>query len=307
MLRRLLATHVAFFLASLLITSSSEASVSLSGGNTGIVGDWVTISFTTGLGPDATLAYGTTYTQVLGLEPLLSVSGRGSLPDGWNVGLTVSRGGLGGDYRVERLPEATVWRTTPLLGPFLSYTLEWGAANYVVRPVGLTGIRGTAAVTVSTAQIPLDSVVGVSASAGYRQNGYSIGGTHSAWWASMQFSFTVSPSVSSSLTYFRQDPWSTSPLLFDNMGASNYIAGSASFTPAPGMTIGHGQTYDFLARAISSRTYSFNLTLAPGVVGGLSWDDVTRKLTTSVSTPDIGYVSMILELPTGRVFLSYTR
>jgi hypothetical protein len=194
-----------------------------------------------------------------------------------------------------------------LLGPFLSYTLEWGAANYIVRPVGLTGIRGTTAVTVSTAQIPLDSGLGVSASAGYRQNGYSVGGTHSAWWASTQFSYTVSPSLSSSFTYFRQDPWGTSPLLFDTMGASNYVAGSASFTPAPGLTIGHGQTYDFLARAISSRTYSFNLTLAPGVVGGLSWDDIARQLTTSVSTPDVGYVSMILELPTGRVFLSYTR
>jgi hypothetical protein len=205
------------------------------------------------------------------------------------------------------LPEATVWRTAPLLGPFLSYTLEWGAANYIVRPVGLTGIRGTTAVTVSTAQIPLDSVIGVSASAGYRQNGYSIGGANSAWWASTQFSFTVSPSVSSSFTYFRQDPWGTSPLLFDTMGASNYVAGSASFTPAPGLTIGHSQTYDFLARAISSRTYSLNLTLAPGVVGGLSWDDVARQLTTSVSTPDLGYVSMVLVLPTGRVFLSYTR
>ena len=265
------------------------------------------MSLATGLGPGTTLAYGTTYTQVLGLEPLLSVSRRGLLRDGWNVWLTVSRGGLGGDYRVERLPEATIWQTAPLLGPFLSYTLEWGAANYVVRPVGLTGIRGTMAVTVSTAQIPLDPAIGVSASAGYRQNGYSIGGTHSAWWASTQVSLTFSPSLSSSVTYFRQDPWNTSPLLFDTMSASNYVAGSASFTPAPGLTIGHSQTYDFLARATSSRTYSFNLTLAPGVVGGLSWDDVTRRLTTSVSTPDIGYVSMILELPTGRVFASFTR
>jgi hypothetical protein len=307
MRRHLIALTVAFSLILVLRVLPSEASVSLSGGNTGIVGDWLSISLTTGLGPDATLAYGTTYTQVLGLEPLLSVSGRGSLPDGWNVGLTISRGGLGGDYRVERLPEATVWRTAPLLGPFLSYTLEWGAANYIVRPVGLTGIRGTTAVTVSTAQIPLDRFIGVSASAGYRQNGYSIGGTNSAWWASTQFSFTVSPSVSSSLTYFRQDPWGTSPLLFDTMGASNYVAGSASLTPAPGLTIGHSQTYDFLARAVSSRTYSLNLTLAPGVVGGLSWDDVARQLVTSVSTPDIGYISMILVLPTGRVFLSYTR
>jgi len=91
------------------------------------------------------------------------------------------------------------------------------------------------------------------------------------------------------------------------MGASNYMAGSVTVTPGPGLTLGHSQTYDFLARAISSRTYSFNLTLAPGVVGGLSWDDVARQLTTSVSTPDIGYVSMILELPTGRVFVSFTR
>jgi hypothetical protein len=307
MRRYLIALTVAVSLIPVLRVLPAEASVSLSGGNTGIVGDWLSISLTTGLGRDATLAYGTTYTQVLGVEPLLSVSGRGSLPDGWNVGFTVSRGGLGGDYRVERLPEATVWRTAPLLGPFLSYTFEWGAANYIVRPVGLTGIRGTTAVTVSTAQIPLDRFIGVSASAGYRQNGYSIGGTNSAWWASTQFSFTVSPSLSSSFTYFRQDPWGTSPLLFDTMGASNYVAGSVSFTPTPGLTVGHGQTYDFLVRSISSRTYSFNLTLAPGVVGGLSWDDVTRKLTTSVSTPDIGYVSMILELPTGRVFVSYTR
>jgi hypothetical protein len=307
MRRYLIALTVAFSLIIVLRVLPSEASVSISGGNTGVVGDWFSISLTTGLGPGTTLAYGTTYTQALGLEPRLSVSRRGSLPDGWNVELTASRGGLGGDYRVERLPEAIVWRTAPLLGPLLSYNLEWGAANYVVRPVGLTGIRGTTAVTVSTAQIPLDPAIGVSASAGYRQNGYSVGGTHSAWWASTQVSITVSPILSSSVTYFRQDPWNTSPLLFDTMGAANYVAGSASFTPAPGLTIGHGQTYDFLARATSSRTYSFNLTLAPGVVGGLSWDDVSRRLTTSVSTPDIGYVSMILELPTGRVFASFTR
>jgi hypothetical protein len=304
---QLIALIVTFFLILVPSVSPTDAAVSLSGGSSGIVGDWLSVSLTTGLGSDGTLAYGTTYSRVLGLEPFLSITGRGTLPDGWNVALTASRGGLGGDYRVERLPEATVWRTTPLLGPLLSYTLEWGAANYVVRPVGLTGIRGTTAVTVSTAQIPLDRVIGVSASAGYRQNGYSTGGTHSAWWASTQFSFNFSSNLSSSFTYFRQDPWSTSPLLFDTMGASNYMAGSVAFTPAPGLTIGHSQTYDFLGRAISSRTYSFNLTLAPGVVGGLSWDDVTRKLTTSVSTPDLGYVSMVLELPTGRVFVSYTR
>jgi hypothetical protein len=173
--------------------------------------------------------------------------------------------------------------------------------------LGLTSIRGTTAVTVSTAQIPLDRVIAVSASAGYRQNGYSIGGTNSAWWASTQFSFNFSSSLSSSVTYFRQDPWSTSPLLFDTMGASNYVAGSVSVTPGPGLTLGHSQTYDFLGRAISGRTFSLNLTLAPGVVGGLSWDDIARQLTTSVSTPDLGYVSMVLQLPTGRVFLSYTR
>jgi hypothetical protein len=303
----LIAPIVIFFLVLVSGALPSDAAVSFSGGNTGIVGDWLSISLTTGLGSDATLAYGTTYTQALGVEPLLSISGRGTLPDGWNVRLSASRGGLGGDYRVERLPEATVWQTMPLLGPFLSYTLEWGAANYIVRPVGLTGIRGTTAVTVSTAQIPLDRVIAVSASAGYRQNGYSIGGTNSAWWASTQFSLNFSSSLSSSITYFRQDPWGTSPLLFDTMGASNYLGGSVTITPGPGLTIGHSQTYDFLGKAISGRTYSFNLTLAPGVVGGLSWDDIARRLTTSVSTPDLGYVSMVLELPTGRVFLSYTR
>jgi hypothetical protein len=193
------------------------------------------------------------------------------------------------------------------MGALLSYTLEAGAANYIVKPIGLTGIRGTAAVTVSTAQIPLDPTIGVSASAGYRQNVYSAGGSHGAWWASTQSSFTFSPSLSTSFTYFRQDPWSTSPLLFDAMGASNYLSGSASLTPAQGLTIGHSQTYDFLARAVSSRTYSVNLTLAPGVAGGLSWDDIARRITTSLSTPEIGYVSMIVELPTGRVFVSYAR
>jgi hypothetical protein len=298
---------VAFSLVLVLIVLPSDAAVSFSSGSSGVVGDWLSISLTTGLSPDATLAYGTTYTQGLGLEPLLSITGRSTLPDGWNVGFTASRGGFGGDYRVERLPEVTVWRTAPLLGPFLSYNIEWGVANYVVRPVGLTGIRGTTAVTVSTAQIPLDRVITVSASAGYRQDGYSIGGANSAWWASTQFSFNFSSSLSSSFTYFRQDPWGTSPLLFDTMGASNYAAGSVTVTPGPGLTIGHSQTYDFLGRAISSRTYSFNLTLAPGVVGGLSWDDVSRQLTTSVSTPDLGYVSVVLQLLTGRVSLSYTR
>jgi hypothetical protein len=303
----LIAPIVALFLVLVSRVLPSDAAVSFSGGSSGMVGDWLSISLTTGLGSDATLAYGTTYSQILGLEPLLSISGRGMLPDGWNVGLTASRGGFGGDYRVERLPEVTVWRTTPLLGPFLSYTLEWGAANFIVRPVGLTGIRGTTAVTVSTAQIPLDQVIAVSASAGYRQNGYSIGGTNSAWWASTQFSFNFSSSLSSSFTYFRQDPWGTSPLLFDTMGASNYAAGSVTVTPGPGLTLGHSETYDFIGRTISGRAFSFGLTLAPGVVGGLTWDDIARRLTTSVSTPDLGYVSMVLELPTGRVFLSYTR
>jgi hypothetical protein len=301
---------IALIVASLLVlvpgVLPSDAAISFSGGSSGVVGDWLSLSWTTGLGSDATLAYGTTYSQVLGVEPLLSITGRGTLPDGWSVGLTASRGGFGGDYRVERLPEFTTWRTASLLGPFLNYTLEWGAANYVVRPVGLTGIRGTTAVTVSTAQIPLDRVITVSANTGYRQNGYSVGGINSAWWASTQFSFNFSSSLSSSFTYFRQDAWGTSPLLFDTMGASSYAAGSVIVTPGPGLTVGHSQTYDFLGRTISSRTFSFNLTLAPGVVGGLTWDDVARQLTTSVSTPDLGYVSVVLQLPTGRVSISYT-
>jgi hypothetical protein len=301
----LIALIVALFLALVSRVLPSDAAVSLSGG-TGVVGDWFSIALTTGFGSDATLAYGTMYTQALGLEPLLSIDGRGTFPDGWNVGFTVSRGGLGAGYRVERLPEVTVWRNTPLLGPFLSYTLEWGAANYVVRPVGLTSLRGTTAVTVSTAQIPLDRTIGVSASAGYRQNGYSVGGTNSIWWASTQFSLNFSSSLSSSFTYFRQDSWGTSPLLFDTMGGANYVAGSVTVTPGPGLTIGHSQTYDFLGRTISGRTFSLNLTLAPGVVGGLSWDDIARQLKTSVSTPDLGYVSVVLELPTGHVSLSYS-
>lgn len=302
----LIALNLACLLVLVLWVFPVKAAISLSGGTSGVVGDWVSISLTDRLGSDATLGYGTTYTQALGLEPLLFVTGGGVLPDGWNLGFTASRGGMGGDYRVERLPEITVWRTTPLLGPFLSYTLEWGAANYVVRPVGLTSIRGTTAITVSTPQVPLDSFVGVSASAGYRQNGYSVGGMNSAWWATTQFSFTFSPNVSSSLTYFRQDPWGTSPLLFDTLGASNYAAGSITVSASPMLTLGHAVTYDFLGRAISSRTYSFNLTLAPGVVGGVSWDDIARQLAISLNTPDIGYVSVNLVLPTGRVSISYT-
>src|SRR5574337_422157 len=81
----LIALIVAFFLVLVSGVLPSNAAVSFSGGNTGIVGDWLSISLTTGLGSDATLAYGTTYTQVLGLEPLLSITGRGTLPDGWNV------------------------------------------------------------------------------------------------------------------------------------------------------------------------------------------------------------------------------
>jgi hypothetical protein len=95
-------------------------------------------------------------------------------------------------------------------------------------------------------------------------------------------------------------------LLFDTMGGANYVAGSVTVTPGPGLTIGHSQTYDFLGRTISGRTFSLNLTLAPGVVGGLSWDDIARQLKTSVSTPDLGYVSVVLELPTGHVSLSYS-
>jgi hypothetical protein len=219
---------------------------------------------------------------------------------------------MGGDYRVERLPEVTVWRTAHLMREFLSYTLEAGAANYIVRPVGLTGIRGTAAVTLSTAPIILNPAVGVNASVGYRENVYSGGALHSAWWGSTQVSFTVSPSVSTSFTYFRQDPWSTSPLLFDTMSATNYLQASVNIAPAPllslaqGLTLGGSETYDFVAQTVSHRTFSMYLTLAPTVVGALGWDEVTRQLTISLSTPEVGYLSMIVELPTGRVFIGYT-
>ena len=103
--RRVSLLTVAAVICILVSPQLVSAQMSLTGGYTSILGHYASGGWGFRLSPATTFTLGSTFSETFGLEPLVGLTTVQQLNRGWNATATVSRGGLGGDYRVERLPD----------------------------------------------------------------------------------------------------------------------------------------------------------------------------------------------------------
>ena len=252
----------------------------LRGGSNSILGDYYQL----GLGfrlRGGTLLFGGTYTDVFGLEPYLAFTRPWSLPSGWTFTFLASYGDLGGDYRVNRLPEVTLSRRVPLSGP-LAFVLDLSAGYYVVRPNNLSGGR-VSAVPQLTATFPLGTAATLTGTLGYRYYGYFDTMSNAQWWGSAVLTLSPSPAFALTFTYLYQDAWGVSPLLFDALSDDHTLAGAVRLRVSPALTLQHSQTYSFISRTISARVYTATLSTPQGLSISVSYDDVPQTLSFSLS------------------------
>lgn len=304
--------------------------VVLRGGVNSILGGYATAGLGFELRAGTLLILGATFTETLGVEPLLSFESTANLGSGWSVSLTVSRGDITGSYRVDRLPEVSLIYGRAIPGTLLNLGLEAGVGHFAVHPAGVSGVRGILAAQLGTSPIHLSPVLTANISTGYRQYVYADRAPHAAWWTSIQLSATPLSAVTTTFTYFRQDITGASPFLFDAMGNAHHVAGSVTFRLGQAVTLQHSQTYDLISQTVSARAYRMTLTLkrsqavdigwddVPRTFSvsysrpdlgslGVSWDDVPRKLSISYSRPDLGAFVVAWEIPTQRISFSFTR
>lgn len=286
--------------------SPGAAQFTLTGGSNGVLGVYLSAGRILRPDPQATLTLGLTYTDALGTEPLVSLTTTRSAGRGWNLVFTTAYGGLGGDYRVDRLPEVSFNTGGGVPGTRLTYGVDVGIANYVVRPTGVNGYRLHSVVQFSTPAVSLGPLIQVTSGAGYRQYAYAAG-LHGAGWGTVQVSLTPAPTLSATLTYFRQVISGSSPLLFDALGQENYISGGVTFRASPAVALTHSQTYSFLTGSISARVYGASVALQGGQALAVSWDDVPRNLSLSYSRSGLGSLSVTWEVPIDRVTFSFSR
>ncbi len=280
--------------------------VVLRGGNNSILGNYGALGLGFALSADTTFTLGSTYTDALGLEPLVALTQTRRVGSDWTLSWTFSRGDIGGDYRVERVPEVTLTTGGNVGG--LGYSLQTGVAHFLVRPTGLDGVRGTLQGQVGTPALPLGSFLALSASTGYTQYIYSGGGAlHGAWWGTVQLSVAPEAVLSMVFTYYRQIPSGSSPLLFDALGSDHYIAGTATLKVVEAVTVQHSQTYSFNSQSITARVYSVTVLLRPGQSAGISWDEVPRKVSFSYSQADLGTLTLGWESATQKVSFGFQR
>jgi len=279
----------------------------LKGGSTGPLGIYLAAGLGFELSRGTTLTLGTTFTERLGIEPLASLSRSVAVRPGWNLGITISQGDLGGDYRVDRLPEIILTRGGTIAGTRLNYTLEASAGHFIVRPNNLSGVRGVLAGQLATASIPLSRFVAISASTGYRQYAYADGASNTAWWESAQLSVTPGPTFSATVTYLRQTATGASPLLFDGMGAENSVEGAVSFKPRQSITLQYSQRYSFISQAILAPVYGATFVFGQGQSAGISWDQGPQTLIVAYSRPALGSLSLSWAVPTRLLSFSFQR
>jgi hypothetical protein len=257
--------------------------VVLHGSSSAVLGQYFSGGLGFDLGAGTVLTLGMTHTELRGTWPLVTLSMTRPITPAWNLAVLASTGEMSGDYRLDRLPEITVSRSGPVAGAALTYRLEAGVGHFVVQPGDRSGARGVVAGQIATPPIRLGPALTADASTGYRHYAYSAGASHGAWWASAGLSLAAAPGLSVALNYFRQVHSGSSPLLFDAMGEENSARGSASFRVSPSAVLTHSQKYGFISRSIEERVYGISFTVAQGVAFTVSYDDVPRKLSASVS------------------------
>ncbi len=279
--------------------------VVLKGGSNSILGTYVSAGFGFALKADTTLTLGATFSERLGLEPLLGLAQTRRVGADWSLNWTASRGDFGGDYRVDRLPEIGFTRGGQV--GTLGYGLEAGVGYFVVRPVGLSAARGVLSAQVATPALSIGPFLALSASTGYRQYIYSDGTLHSAWWRSVQLSVAPDAVLSTTFAYFKQDVSGTSPILFDAMGADHSLVGTATLKLGQAVTLQHSQTYSFISQTISARVYTISVVFPPSQSVSISWEAMPQKVSVSYSRSDFGAFSVGWEVPTQRLSLAFQR
>jgi hypothetical protein len=257
------------------------------------------------LSSDTTLTLGTTFSQVMGLEPLVILRQDRQLGSDWNLNWTLSRGDFGGDYRVERVPDVTLGRG----GHFgsLAYSFGIGAGYFFVRPVGVEGFRWTADAQIATPALSITSFAALSASAGIHQATYSGGASNGAWWGNVQLDINPGGSVSTTFNYFRQTATGSSPLLFVNVGSDEYVSGLATLKLIDTFSISHRLTYSIISQTTSARITTVTVLLGEGQGASLSYDAVPQKFSISYRRSDLGSLSLGYEMPTRFISLWYQR
>ncbi len=278
------------------------------GGNNALLGNYGALGLGFAVSPDTTFTLGSTYTDALGLEPLVALTQTRRVASDWTLSWTLSRGDFNGDYRVERVPEVTL--TTGGNVGSVGYSFQMGAGHFLVRTPSLEAVRGVLQGQIGTSAFPPGSFLGLSASTGYTQYIYSgSGALHGAWWGAVQLSVAPEAILSMVFTYYRQIPSgvSTSPLLFDTIGQDHYIAGTATLKAVEAVTVQHSQTYSLMSQSITARVYTLTVLLRPGQSAGISWDEVPRKLSFSYSQADLGTVTLGWEVTTQRVSFGFQR
>ncbi len=253
----------------------------LRGGSNSILGAY----YQGGLGfrfAGGTLLLGAVYTDVLALEPYIAFTRPWSLHSGWTLTFLASYGDLGGDYRVDRLPEIALSRGASIPGTPLAYSLDLGLGYYSVRPGPLTAARASA-VPQLTATFPLGTTTTLKGTLGYRYYVYTDAMPTGQWWGSAVLTLNPSNTLSMTFTYLFQDAWGSSPLVFDALSDDHTLAGAVNLRVSPALTLQHSQTYSFISQTISARVYGMTVTLPQGFSLSVSFDDVPQKLTVSLS------------------------
>ncbi len=282
--------------------------VVIRGGNNSILGNYGALGLGFALSADTTFTLGSTYTDTLGLEPLVALTQTRRVASDWTLSWTFSRGDIGGDYRVERVPEVT-FTTGGNVGS-VGYSFQMGVGHFLVRTPSLEAVRGALQAQVGTPALPLGSFLALSASTGYTQYIYSGGGAlHGAWWGSVQLSVAPETILSMVFTYYRQIPSgsSASPLLFDTMSPDHYVSGTATLKVVEAITVQHSQTYSIMSQSITDRVYTVTVLLRPGQSAGISWNEVPRKLSFSYSQADLGTLTLGWEVTTQKVSFGFQR
>lgn len=279
--------------------------LTFTGGNNSILRTYGSIGLQFGLSSDTTLTLGATFSEVMGLEPLVILRQSRKIDPEWTLNWTLSRGDFGGDYRVERVPEITFGHGGELGS--LGYNVSVGVGYFLVRPVGLDGVRWVADVQLATRTLPLGSFATLSASTGYHQAAYSGGALNGAWWGNTQLNINPEGSLTTLFTYFRQSASGSSPLLFDNVGPDEYVSGLASLKLGESVIARHGITYSIISQTMSARVSTVTVTFGGGQGASISWDAVPQKFSVSYSRSDLGTLSIGYEMPTRFISLWYQR
>lgn len=267
---------------------AAQPPYTLTGGKNAILGTYLSAGRRIPVG-DITETLGLTWSEVLGIEQLAAISYSQPVGNGWTFNAGVSYGGIGGDYRVNRLPEIRFTKSAPISILPLSYSLGFGVAYYMVRPVALSGFRTDFSVQLDTTPYTVSPNATLSSGITYAYQVYDHGGPDSGAWGSVTLTLTHSPSLSTSFTYFREITAGTSPLLFDNLTESNYVLGLVSLVVSPGFTVQHSQEYSFLSNSLIDRIYSVIVTTQPDFVApwlvnvSLGYDDIAQKWSLSAA------------------------